>query len=119
MSGWKPNLRIGGTMSASPITGPSVDPVLAELIEQITDQFHAGQRLDLDACIQQHPERAEELRRLWPALQMLAVTGSSEADQEHAVVPSEDPLAGILGDFRIVREIGRGGMGVVYEAEQI
>jgi serine/threonine protein kinase len=24
-----------------------------------------------------------------------------------------------LGDFRLIREIGRGGMGVVYEAEQI
>jgi eukaryotic-like serine/threonine-protein kinase len=33
---------------------------------------------------------------------------------------SSDPLPlGELGDFRIVREIGRGGMGVVYEAEQI
>ena len=30
-----------------------------------------------------------------------------------------DSIHDVLGDFRIVREIGRGGMGIVYEAQQI
>jgi len=34
-----------------------------------------------------------------------------------APTADDDLLPGVLGDFRIVRKIGRGGMGVVYEAE--
>lgn len=46
------------------------------------------------------------LHRVWPS--------SNAASLEAAL-----PHPAVLGDFRIVREIGRGGMGVVYEAEQI
>jgi serine/threonine protein kinase/tetratricopeptide (TPR) repeat protein len=104
-------------MSAPASLGES-DPLAAELLEEMAARLQAGEPLDVEACIQKHPECAERLRRLLPTVQVLADLGRSGVSVQPSVA-NDGLTPGVLGDFRILREVGRGGMGVVYEAEQI
>jgi WD40 repeat protein/serine/threonine protein kinase len=100
----------------------SSEQALGLLIDELTAKLQAGELVDMSAYVQEHPEHAEALRRLLPALHLLADLGrSADGGAGSGVRPAAPPqeVTGTLGDFRIVREVGRGGMGVVYEAEQI
>ena len=79
--------------------------------------------VDIDAYCRDYPDFASELREVFPTLLTLAELPSGL--QSHVAggggfaSTSEDISGQPLGDFRVLREIGRGGMGVVYEAEQL
>jgi probable HAF family extracellular repeat protein len=94
----------------------SANAELTNLLEEYAARLQAGEPLDAEAFAAAHPEHAEVLRKLLPTMRVLAEMGSSPGASDGA---GHDPHTGTLGDFRIVREVGRGGMGVVYEAEQI
>ena len=74
----------------------------------------------LQEYIDRHPDLADEIREFFPAMvemeqvQEDRAGGDRAAGRRPAAARSER-----LGDYRIIREIGRGGMGVVYEAEQV
>ena len=98
------------------------DPILEDVIAEITDRLQAEDPVDLGAYLLKYPEHADRLRRLVPALEMMAELGGSPGSQpagDRAVGAGPVGMSGALGDYRLIREIGRGGMGVVYEAEQL
>lgn len=84
-----------------------------QIAEEIKRLLAAGGKVDEAAVIEKYPDHAEIVRQLLPSMVALQELGY-EADASQ-----DDPRLGAIGDFRIVREIGRGGMGVVYEAEQL
>ena len=102
----------------SPAASKLDDGRIGELIDDCLSRIGRGQPVDIEAYANQHPEAAEILRHAIPALRAVAesIDGSEKsAVADHAPIDPEMPL----GDFRIIRELGRGGMGVVYEARQI
>src|SRR3954470_22760278 len=95
------------------------DPIEV-LADSFLARFRRGERPSIEEYAAQHPELAEEIRSLLPALVMLeqgkSIAGPATGFNGGAV--SAGPAPRQLGDYLILREIGRGGMGVVYEAVQ-
>jgi serine/threonine protein kinase len=83
----------------------------AELIRVLDDylaDLQAGKKADRTAVLAAHPQLAGQLEHCLAGIEFIHSAGQTAGE-----VPAQ------LGDFRIRREIGRGGMGVVFEAEQL
>jgi eukaryotic-like serine/threonine-protein kinase len=94
---------------------------LLVVLEQYLSQRENGACPQPEDLIAQYPEFADALPEYLRELDQLheAATLASTIWESGEAAGHMDPERGRVGDFKIVREVGRGGMGVVYEAEQI
>jgi hypothetical protein len=90
-------------------TGSEAALALAHILDDYLADLQAGRSPSHAAVVAAHPELAGELRQCLSGIDF--VHRATQAGGSGA--PAQ------LGDFRILHEIGRGGMGVVYEAEQL
>lgn len=106
-------------------TSESRSAVVMELAEEFLERYRQGQRPSLKDYIDRHPELADEVREVFPAMAMMENIAINDDSLDGETTEAPDcsrctpPLPRQIGDFRIIREIGHGGMGVVYEADQV
>ena len=90
------------------------------LADEFLSRICRGEHPPLSEYTDQNPELANVIRELFPVLLEIedARPGSESgsADGNSTDGPAALPSMKELGDYRIIREAGRGGMGIVYEA---
>ena len=96
------------------------DDELAAALDAYLAAFEAGESVDPEEWVARHPAIADRLRACLRGLHL--VEAAAESISVAPAIPrpmaTDPPEPGLIriGDFEVVREVGRGGMGVVYEA---
>lgn len=95
----------------------SENPAFEELVEQFLERCRLGDSPDIQVYAAQYPEHEKRLKELLPLLLQMEECADEKARRSAARIPNLPELNNT--DYQLLRKIGSGGMGVVFEARQI
>ena len=96
---------------------PNREPI-EEIAENFAERYRQGDRPSIDEYCRRYPEIEAEIRELFPSIVAIERMHDRKRSSGRKAATPVTPLEQ-LGDFRVIGEIARGGMGIVYEAEQV
>lgn len=105
------------------VSDPLDDPRVMQAVQEYLQQLEAGKRPNRQEFLRRYADVVQPLSECLDGLDLVHRSSGRERAVIQSVTAPAEPADALfatpLGDFKLTREIGRGGMGVVYEAVQL
>ena len=109
----------GHAASSQPLDCDADRDPLDELAAEFAERLRNNERPSIEEYVDRHPELSDEIRDLFPTVAEMERLNRRRQTDSCRLTDGRPFRFQQLGDFRVIGEIGRGGMGIVYEAEQV